>query len=285
MKKTGRFTLIELLVVVAIIAILAAMLLPVLSRARDTAARALDANNLKQLQLALLTYMDEADDYQPIQWCGSAAIERNSIYPVVLAEYLGFPDVGKQAYVNGAGGPFWKFVEQTTIDNGKMTVYHCPQERVWKTGAGGQDINRAAGEAYGTHIPDWPHLTTYLAIDKSWDAKIAALDGPYTHSDKLYGNTWLRANKTMAQLTDPAASAVFSHRSGDESQYSYLLGTYYGAPVPKHWAGIGYARRITHGGYLPIGFLDGHVENIKDTDAQANHGPGNPVVLYGSYMP
>ena len=93
------FTLIELLVVIAIIAILAAMLMPVLSRAKQRAQGALCLNNGKQLMVAMHIYTSENNDFYPpnpddgntdpgYNWCsGSAGIgQPDEFNPDVLLD-------------------------------------------------------------------------------------------------------------------------------------------------------------------------------------------------------
>lgn len=71
--KHELFTLIELLVVVAIIAILAAMLLPALNKARDRAKGVLCVSNLKQVGTSAMAYADDSKGYIPIYYDTAAA--------------------------------------------------------------------------------------------------------------------------------------------------------------------------------------------------------------------
>src|ERR1051325_2216303 len=77
------FTLIELLVVIAIIALLAAILFPVFSRARENARKSSCLNNLKQIGIGIAQYTQDYDELYPSQWMGGAWSWGYSIYPYV----------------------------------------------------------------------------------------------------------------------------------------------------------------------------------------------------------
>ena len=71
-EKKYAFTLIELLVVITIIAILAAMMLPSLRNARDLARSSVCINNMRQLAVATLAYVQDNYGTFPLWWTGAS---------------------------------------------------------------------------------------------------------------------------------------------------------------------------------------------------------------------
>ncbi len=129
------FTLVELLVVIGIIAVLLAILLPSLSRARQAAMQVACLSNLRQIGLAFMQYADNNRNFYPVAYnpdgnsyntCEKYELE------VMLSPYIGEPLTIEHAYANvRVGGGIW-ICPAAPVTTGPHPNYPSAKMYLWE---------------------------------------------------------------------------------------------------------------------------------------------------------
>jgi len=255
-RPPAGFTLIELLVVIAIIGILASLLLPVLTRAKQRAQAAQCISNQKQLTLGWIMYSSDNasrlvpngdETSQPIsptdpsalpggansQWCPGRQDLATQLTPGVVN------DLGYAWMKVGLLFPY--------VNN--FRVYLCPADRSFST-------------SFGTH---YPHVRSISM--NTWLSPIV----PYT------GLTTVESYYKETDLTRPGPSLTWVFL--DENPTSINDGSFICIPGVNLWIDCPASYHNNAGG---ISFADGHAQIRRWTDPTVLKQWGPPTILPGN---
>ena len=230
-NRNHAFTLIELLVVIAIIALLLALLFPVLRSAKEQAYRTVCLSNLRQLTLAWRAYATQYDDQivlgQPGAWTGP-------ITAIIQEGWLGraFSHDKSRSELNEDPnkGALWPWIKD-------IDIYRCPRGRKG-------------------------HLATYATVVA---ANGELIEGTYIKYKSGAPNTvgfGIRVGSTILRLK--SLTDIISPGAGQRAVFIDMGQTPMGSDFYVHYLypkwRVSSAPPIRHGDGTTVSMADGHVE-------------------------
>jgi len=247
--RNPGFTLIELLVVIAVIAILMALLFPVLRKAREAARRAVCMGNLRQIQIAWQTYAVDHGDYivngQPGSSYHSAQLPNYGDPWLIKGNIFSDPSslTAAEADAMMRAGALARYV-------GNTALYMCPSRYRHSAQYGGL-----------VYLSSYSICLTMNVLSPQewapWDQNLRARFN--------IGRTVLFVRKTSELVSPGPSSRMVFMDWGFGWGWAWGLG--WGYPRYEYWAEYGLGPiPIHHADGTCLSFADGHSEYWKWTD-------------------